>query len=346
MPRKSFPIDSGKFLTVTNIYTDSIEYPVHGVIFAFVKVTLNKIYCYRFYFFTFNDKTCFLIQRSTIQLLRFPFSYFLMPVYWFALSFVEDINVSRAILVFSIFHLLVYPSSNGYNSYMDRDEGSIGGVKNPMQPTKQLFVVSIIMDAIAIVLSLIISPLLAGCIGIYILFSRLYSYRPIRLKQYPLAGYLTVILNQGSLTFFAVYYGCNQNLDIHVSWLGLVAAAFLIGGFYPITQIYQHESDANDQVTTISMMLGKRGTFIFCAVMYTIAIGILWLYYSGHQHYKLFVVLLIFFLPVVVYFSKWFLQVLKNEHAADFQHTMTINWLASTCTSLAFITIIFIQHFG
>ena len=269
-----------------------------------------------------------------------------MPIYWFALSFVEDINIGRSIFVFLILHFLVYPSSNGYNSYMDRDEGSIGGIQNPMQPTKQLFIVSILMDMVAFLLSFIISPLFASCIGIYILFSRLYSYRSVRLKQYPLAGYLTVILNQGSLTFFAVFYACNQNLDIHVSWLGLIAAAFFIGGFYPITQIYQHKSDAEDKVTTISMMLGIRGTFIFCAVMYTITISILWLYYRSHQQYILFAVLLIFFIPVVVYFSKWFLQVLKNEQAADFQHTMTINWLASTCTSLAFITIIFIQHFG
>jgi hypothetical protein len=30
------------------------------------------------------------IQRSTLQLLRLPFSFFLMPVYWFALSQVVD----------------------------------------------------------------------------------------------------------------------------------------------------------------------------------------------------------------------------------------------------------------
>ena len=269
-----------------------------------------------------------------------------MPVFWFALSFAEEINIGRAVLVFSILHLLVYPSSNGYNSYMDRDETSIGGLKNPLQPTRQLFVVSIAMDALAIGLSLIISPLFTGCMAIYILFSRLYSYRPVRLKQYPLSGYMTVVLNQGSLVFFAVYYACNENLDIHISWLALIAAAFLIGGFYPITQIYQHEADEKDGVTTISMLLGKRGTFIFCAAMYSVAIGTLWLYYSAHLLYRPFIVLLIFFFPVVVYFSNWFLQVLKNEQAADFKHTMAINWLASTCTSLAFITIILIKHFG
>jgi 1,4-dihydroxy-2-naphthoate octaprenyltransferase len=269
-----------------------------------------------------------------------------MPVYWFALSFVDTISIPRATLVFIILHLLVYPSSNGYNSYMDKDEDSIGILKKPMQPTRQLFIATIVMDVIAVALSLIISSLFAACVIIYIVCSRLYSYRGIRLKQYPLLGYLTVIFNQGSLTFFMVYHGSDSNLSNHVSWLSLIAAAFLIGGFYPITQIYQHEADAKDNVRTISMQMGKRGTFMFCVAMYSMAMLILWLYYSGHELYKPFVVLIIFFIPVIVYFIRWFLQVMKNESVADFKHTMQMNWLASTCTSLAFITIILIKKIG
>lgn len=287
-----------------------------------------------------------MVYRSTIQLLRFHFSYFLMPVYWFALSWVDNINSKRAIVVFLILHLLVYPSSNGYNSFMDRDVDSIGGLKTPLPPTKQLFFVSVLMDIIALGSSLFISTLFTTCVFIYISCSRLYSYRGIRLKQYPLLGYLTVIITQGSLTFFMVYHGSEENLTIHMSWLGLLAAAFLIGGFYPITQVYQHEADKKDQVTTISMMLGKKRTFIFCGLMYMIAMFILWLYYSNRELYLPFIVLLIFFLPVVVYFVQWFLRVLKDDNKADFKHTMQMNWLASTCTSLAFITIILLQKFG
>ena len=269
-----------------------------------------------------------------------------MPVYWFSLSFVESIHIPRAILVFAILHLLVYPASNGYNSYMDKDKESIGGIEQPLQPTRQLFVISIIMDVLAIGLSFFISSIFASCICIYIIFSRLYSYRGIRLKQYPLTGYLTVLLNQGSLTFFLVYHGCHENLTTHMPWLPLIAAAFLIGGFYPITQVYQHEADANDGVTTISMLLGKKKTFIFCAIMYSIAVLILWTYYSSHEYYRSFIILIIFFIPVIVYFINWFVRFLQNNNLADFKHTMKMNWLASTCVSLAFITIILLQKFG
>jgi 1,4-dihydroxy-2-naphthoate octaprenyltransferase len=94
------------------------------------------------------------------------------------------------------------------------------------------------------------------------------------------------------------------------------------------------------------MRMGKKGTFIFCAAMYTVALFILWLYFKARELYTPLIVLLIFFLPVIVYFVRWFLKVLKNEREADFKHTMQMNWLASSCTSLAFITIILIKKFG
>jgi 1,4-dihydroxy-2-naphthoate octaprenyltransferase len=37
---------------------------------------------------------------------------------------------------------------------------------------------------------------------------------------------------------------------------GMIAASLLIGGFYPLTQIYQHRQDKEDGVRTLSMLLG------------------------------------------------------------------------------------------
>src|SRR5277367_3553582 len=139
-----------------------------------------------------------MIRRSTIQLLRFHFSLFLMPVYWFALSQVLNPNPKRALLIFIILHILIYPSSNGFNSYMDQDEGSIGGVKSPLPPTRELLYVSLVMDGLALLLGLFISIYFTMAAAIYILASRAYSARSIRLKKYPLLGYVTVIICQGA----------------------------------------------------------------------------------------------------------------------------------------------------
>lgn len=229
---------------------------------------------------------------------------------------------------------------------MDCDEGSIGGIANPMQPTKQLFMVTVIMDVLAALLSLLISKWFAMAMLVYIVFSRLYSYRGVRLKRFPILGYVTVILNQGTLVFWMVCHGSDVNFTTSLPWHGLVAAGFLIGGFYPITQVYQHGADAKDGVKTISMLLGKRGTFVFCGIMYLIAFSVLFRYFSQQQQLCRFVVLQIFFIPVIVTFLRWLLKVWKDETAADFKHTMHMNWLASTCTSLAFITLLILHQLG
>lgn len=287
------------------------------------------------------------IKKSTLQLLRFHFSFFLMPVYWFAVSQVPDIDWTKAILIFIILHLLVYPASNGYNSYMDRDETPVGGLEKPLQPTKQLFYTTIVMDVLAVALGFFINTWFVICIIAYILASRAYSYRGIRLKKFPIVGYLTVIIFQGGVTYFMVHYGSsNINQSTDTSLEAIIAATLLIGGFYPLTQVYQHDTDKKDGVNTISAMLGYRGTFIFTAVIYAAAVGVLaHLLITGFQTVQL-LVLQIFLLPILVYFFIWAAKVWKDESKADFKNTMRMNLLASVCTNLGFITILILNHHG
>jgi 1,4-dihydroxy-2-naphthoate octaprenyltransferase len=268
-----------------------------------------------------------------------------MPVYWFALSQVTNINWANAILIFVILHLLVYPASNGYNSYMDRDTTPVGGLRNPMIPTTQLFFVTVIMDVVALLLSLIISSYFAIGIFFYILASRAYSYRKIRLKKYPIIGYLTVILFQGAVTFFLVFHGSSSNHSLKVPVLAMIASSLLIGGFYPLTQIYQHQEDYGDGVITISYKLGYKGTFIFTGIVYALAfITLGWYFYLKAAILK-FIILQIFMLPIIVYFFNWFAKVLKSNSEANFKSTMRMNMLASVFTNLGFITLLILKSF-
>jgi len=278
--------------------------------------------------------------RQTLQLLRIPFSFFLLPVFLFALSQVNHIDTGRAILIFIIWHFFVYPASNGYNSYMDRDTGPIGGIKEPPPPTPWLFKVTVGMDIASLLLSLLISPLFLLCCVAYILASRAYSFRGIRLKRYPWAGYLTVVIFQGAVVFFATYHGSSADLTTQVPLLPLLASSLLIGGFYPLTQIYQHDQDVRDGVRTISYVLGYKGTFLFCALVYAAGFTILAYYFQQLHQVKKFLRIQIFFLPVFVYFIHWFLKVRKDSGKADHPHTMRMNWLASSAANAAFGTLL------
>lgn len=154
---------------------------------------------------------------------------------------------------------------------MDRDKTAIGALRTPLQPTPQLFHTSVIMDFGALILSLFISYFFALGILLYIIASRAYSYRGIRLKKYPLTGFITVFLFQGAMIFAITYEGANVGQTLGIPVLPCIISSLLIGALYPLTQVYQHKEDRADGVTTISMLLGKRGSFVFSMTLFLTA---------------------------------------------------------------------------
>lgn len=285
-----------------------------------------------------------MLHRSTIQLLRFHFSFFLLPVYLFALSQAPVIDVPRAALIFFILHLLVYPSSNGYNSYMDKDETPIGGLSAPLQPTRQLFRISILMDVLALLLSLLVSRVFAVGILLYILASRAYSYRGIRLKKFPVVGFMTVFVCQGALIFFIVYYGVNSPQSLMVPLVPCIISSLLIGALYPLTQIYQHEEDKNDGVYTISLLVGKRGTFILSMLFFLSATFLMYWLFNKKDETNHFYLFLLMLLPVVLFFLFWMIRVWRTNEEANFKNSLRMNVISTLCTTAFFITLIILNH--
>lgn len=289
-----------------------------------------------------------ILDRNTFKLLRIPFSFFLMPLFLLALSQSEASIFSFNVLVsFFIIHLLVYPSSNGYNSYIDKDETSIGGLEKPPMPTKNLFYVTVLLDFLAVALALIlINTLFAICIILYIAASRAYSSKEIRLKKYPYIGFLIVVFFQGAFTYYMCYAGITDHaLELKGSVLYLlVASSFQIAGAYPLTQIYQHQQDLKDGVTTISYKLGYAGTFIFTGIMFGITNVFYLLSFQTMNALNQFYLIQLFFIPIVVYYIYWFAKVLRTQDAANFKNTMRMNLIAACCMNSCFVVLYIINH--
>lgn len=242
---------------------------------------------------------------------------------------------------------MVYPASNGYNSYIDKDTTSIGGLEKPPLATKQLFYFTLIMDFLSILLSIFfINKLFACCILLYILASRAYSSKQIRLKKYPIIGFLIVMFFQGAFTYYMSTVGITkQILDIDTSIMYiLIACSLQIAGAYPLTQIYQHQADLDYGVVTLSYKLGYKGTFLFTALMFALCNVVYYLYFNSINQIQSFILLQVCFVPIVIYFAIWFLKVLKNSGEANFKNTMRMNVIASVCMSLCFSILVVLQH--
>lgn len=283
-----------------------------------------------------------MLKKSNWLHLRIPFSYFLLPVYLFGISVGPNLSETGLLWIFVILHLLLYPASNGYNSYFDKDEKSIGGLKNPPPADRGLFYLSFLFDSLAFVLAyFLVNWQFLVMIFVYSMVSRAYSYSGIRLKKYAWLSWFIAGFFQGAWVVWAVYLGLNgfdfnHLLKAHVLIPGLLASA-LLWGSYPMTQVYQHEEDAKRGDQTLSLKLGIKGTFLFTGICFAVASALFFLYFMEYYQMRYGLVFLAAMSPVVVYFSWWFLQVLKDEKAANFTHTMRLNFLSATCLGSFFL---------
>lgn len=283
-------------------------------------------------------------DSDTVKHLRFPFSFFLLPVFLFALSQAETVNWTNTFIAFIILHFLMFPSSNGYNSFQDRDETSIGGLKNPPMVSENLFFTTLLFDIAAILLGLVISVWFSAFVLIFVTMSRLYSYRGVRLKKYPVIGFLTVFIFQGGFIFMmttaAVSAFSPASFFTSQNIICMLISSLFIGSMYPLTQIYQHEADKSDGVTSLSYKLGYHGTFIFSALLFGAATILLFLHLYEKEQPLAFLLFVLFILPVVFHLSKWYNRVKKNVMNADFENTMKSNLLASASMNLFFLVLI------
>ena len=289
-----------------------------------------------------------LFTRDTVAHLRIPVSFFLLPVFCFGVSQAFSIYVTNTIIVFIALHLFIYPASNIYNSYMDKDTGSIGGLENPPPVTRKLYYASIIFDIAGLLLCAFAGWQNVLVMAGYIAFSKSYSWYGIRLKKYTYLGWFSVMFFQGGYTYMLAnmaavnQFGSNwftpKNLEC------MLFASLIIGGSYPLTQIYQHGEDSQRGDFTISYRLGIMGTFIFTAAFFSAGAIVALHYFISYYTLLQFFIFLSCLSPVMIYFSLWFWKTAKNKKFADYRHAMFMNKISAVCMVICFTIILIINH--
>lgn len=289
-----------------------------------------------------------MITRSSLLHLRIPFSLFLMPVYLFALGLTPNLQEGRMLWVFLALHLFLYPSSNGYNSYYDRDTDSIGGLKVPPKVTGDLLGLSLGFFVLAMGIAALVNWAFVSMVCIYGLVSMAYSHPLTRWKRFPWWSWLIAGSFQGYFTFAMAYAGLSDFgweifLKPHVLVPGFLTSLMLWGN-YPLTQVYQHAEDARRGDLTLSRTLGIKGTFAFSAACFALAgAGFAWFFVArGQQHFLW--AFLGALMPVFLYFLLWFYFVKKDpSRYANYSWAMGMNWISALCL-ISFFVYFFLEN--
>lgn len=192
---------------------------------------------------------------------------FLSPLFAWGFALGGGIFSVRAGWGFLAFHVFLYGGITAYNSYYDRDEGPVGGLRNPPPVTESLLGFSLGVQLIGLAIAVGVGWWLALLYAIVMLLSVAYSHPRFRWKARPLLSLVVVALGQGGVGFAAGWSCAGTPMGaLFVSLdglLGMAAAIMLTTGFYPLSQLYQIDEDRGRGDFTFSVVYGPRASFRF-----------------------------------------------------------------------------------
>jgi 1,4-dihydroxy-2-naphthoate octaprenyltransferase len=207
--------------------------------------------------------------RNFFVHLRLPFQLMLAPFMLLGAALAHARLGVRFVLAFVVVHVCMYGGTTAFNSHYDRDEGPIGGLEKPPPVGPWLLPGSLVLQAIGLLVAFTIGLrffvvcVLFGVLGV------LYSHPIPRFKGKPLPSWFTIMFAQGGLGALAGAVVEPAAFTPELLW-GLLAAAALVGGLYPISQVFQLEEDRARGDRTVALMLGRRGTPIAASALFIV----------------------------------------------------------------------------
>jgi len=202
--------------------------------------------------------------------LRLKFNLILLPLFLFGLfvsggtSFADSFLLQTVVL-----HVCMYGGVNALNSYYDKDDGPIGGLLHPPPVDESLFYFSWATKLLGFALTFL-CPFAFTCWYLAGMFmSVAYSHPSIRLKSSPIGSAATVTFFQGFGAYCAGWIAGGVPVSSMITLKGMLGALGVQSmalGFYPLTQIYQYDSDKKHGDNTLAVALGIENSFNFSMV--------------------------------------------------------------------------------
>jgi 4-hydroxybenzoate polyprenyltransferase len=187
----------------------------------------------------------------------------------------------RAVIGFVSFHIFLYGGITAYNSYYDRDEGPVGGLRSPPPVIEPVLPFSLAVQGVGLVLAAVVGVWFALLYVAVMVLSVAYSHPRFRWKAKPLGSLLVVAIGQGAVGYAGGWL-CGaeppRSLLAVNPLLGLSVATLSAVGLYPLTQIYQVEEDRARGDRTFSVAFGPDASFKFtlaCMALAGLAITVL-----------------------------------------------------------------------
>lgn len=201
--------------------------------------------------------------------LRWHYQLFILPG-GFLLGGVlsPDFDLNSFIVQFLNVHLLLFGGATAYNSYWDKDEGPIGGLRNPPPMDEWMWPGAVFLQLTGLILAIPQGSIYVSVFALSMLFFWLYSTPLARWKSRPLKSLVAIGMSTG---FNAVLLGylatghASLNIFIFIAALGV---ALMLLSLYPFSQIYQRDEDLRRGDQTFALQYGQSAVNRFFEIAF------------------------------------------------------------------------------
>ena len=171
-------------------------------------------------------------------------------------------------------HVLLFGGATAYNSWWDKDEGAIGGLKHPPKMEKWMHPASLLFMFTGWVWSIFTGFEYAAVYGTSLLFFWLYSTPHARWKGKPLLSLAAIAVSTGFNSVLLGLWAAGGVFNAAVL-LSAVGASTILLSLYPVSQIFQIDEDRNRGDETFTAHYGLESTKKFFVISYLFGLSFL-----------------------------------------------------------------------
>ncbi|WP_170245664.1 UbiA family prenyltransferase [Fodinibius salinus] len=179
------------------------------------------------------------------------------------------------IIQFFNVHLLLFGGATAYNSYWDKDEGAIGGLRNPPPMQGWMHPASVLLQflSLTIACSLGIAYTAIFLASIFLFWG--YSSPMVRWKGSPIISLIAIGISTGFNAVLLGYVAAGSHILSPIILVAALGVALILLSLYPISQIYQHKEDQARGDRTFAITFGSSAVQTFFRIAYSLGLTML-----------------------------------------------------------------------
>ncbi|HKK24808.1 MAG TPA: UbiA family prenyltransferase [Gracilimonas sp.] len=195
--------------------------------------------------------------------------------YLAAALIVDEVNWVQYWVQFINVHVLLFGGATAFNSWHDKDEGPIGGLKSPPEMHQWMRSASMVLQFFGLIWAINVNWNFTIIYAVSILFFWLYSSPLTRWKGKPVLSLIAIGVSTGTNSFFMGFLAAG---GYPITWfedLTALGVFFLILSLYPVSQVFQTEEDLKRGDVTFAAKFGLKGVKWLFACLFPLGTAIL-----------------------------------------------------------------------